>query len=130
MCVCGPVEIRWAILSRSKGSKQSSKIVINILEGYTLLRWTGGESTVGGPKAATSTSSSNSTNNDPERGSPKAGVPKGGAPNVGPRRVGPKISLFFSLSVSWNFGGVIEGWDLQMCTFGVLGLSCEAPAAL
>ena len=56
----------------------------------------------------------------------------------------PKISLFFSplplpffilLSLSLgvfslNFGGVFEGWDPEMYTFGVLGLSCEAPAAL
>ena len=30
---------------------------------------------------------------------------------------------------SWNFGRVFEGRDPQMCTFGVLGLSCETPAA-
>ena len=58
-------------------------------------------------------------------------------PSAGP----PKISLFFSSPatntfclpllgvVSLNFGGVIEGRDPQMCTFGVLGLSCEVPAA-
>ena len=39
-------------------------------------------------------------------------------------------SLSLSLGVfSWNSGGVIEGRDPQMCTFGVLGLSCETPAA-
>ena len=38
--------------------------------------------------------------------------------------------FFHSLLVfSWNFGGVFEGRDPQMCTFGVLGLSCETLAA-
>ena len=39
-------------------------------------------------------------------------------------------SFFLSLSLqvfSWNFGGLIE--SPPMCTFGVLGLSCETPAA-
>ena len=49
-------------------------------------------------------------------------------PSAGP----PKISLFFPLPpqfsflsssllrvFSWNFGGVFEGRDLQMCTFGL-----------
>ena len=53
---------------------------------------------------------------------------------------GPKISRFFSLSrheihsflpslgvFSWNFGGVLKRRDPQMCTFGVLGLSCASP---
>ena len=66
-----------------------------------------------------------------------------GPRTVGPRRVeprrggGPKFRAFFSLSrhnfrsfcvslsvFSWNFGGVFEGRVLEMCTFGVLGLSC------
>ena len=51
-------------------------------------------------------------------------------PSPGP----PKISLFFSLSrlkirsflcslgvFSWNFGGVFEGREAQMCTFGPSG---------
>ena len=55
----------------------------------------------------------------------------------------PKISLFFfslhrkfqSFFSLWgvfslNFGGVFESRCAQMCTFGVLWLSCEAPAAL
>ena len=38
--------------------------------------------------------------------------------------------LFFSLGGRFvEFGGVIDGQDPQMCLFGVLGLSCEAPAA-
>ena len=65
-------------------------------------------------------------------------------PEGGPRRVGPRRAqnfalffpspalifvLFLSLGVfSWNFGGVFEGRDPLMCTFGVLGLSCEIPA--
>ena len=40
------------------------------------------------------------------------------------------VSFFLSLGVfSWNFGGVWKRRP-QMCTFGVLGLLCEAPAAL
>ena len=83
----------------------------------------------------------------PKGGAPNCWAPKGAGPNlekVGPEGCGPQISLFFfSLSpatifflffsllgvVSLNFGGVFEGWDPQMCTFGVLGLSCEAPVA-
>ena len=43
----------------------------------------------------------------------------------------PLFSFFLPLLgvVSWNFGGVIEGWNPQTCTIGVLGLSCAAPAA-
>ena len=54
----------------------------------------------------------------------------------------PKFRSFFSLSrphvrslsslwgvFSWNFGSVIEGRDPLMCTYGVLGLSCETLAA-
>ena len=55
----------------------------------------------------------------PAEGSEEWG-PKGGAPKGG----GPKISRFFFFPllgvVSWNFGGVFEGRDPQMCTFGVL----------
>ena len=56
---------------------------------------------------------------------------------AGPHHVGPpKISLFFPspATISFflsplNFGGFCEGRDPKMCTFGVLGLSCEtAPA--
>ena len=43
----------------------------------------------------------------------------------------PVRSFSLSLGVfSWNFGGVFEGRHPLMCTFGVLGLSCEDPAAL
>ena len=73
----------------------------------------------------------------PKGGAPKGGALKGGAPKEGLKfRAFCSLSRrnflsFFSLSgvLSWNFGGVIEGLDPQMCTFGVLGLSCEAPAA-
>ena len=77
---------------------------------------------------------------------------KGGRPNpekVGPRRVvgarrvgGPKFRAFFfpvppqnSFFSSLSGGLLVEFWwclkrrGAQMCTFGVLGLSCEAPAA-
>ena len=60
----------------------------------------------------------------------------------GPEGWGPKISRFFSVSrshfrsfclslgvFSWFFGGVWKRRGSQMFTFGVLGLSCEAPAA-
>ena len=85
----------------------------------------------------------------PAEGPRRVGAPKGGGPEGwgarrvgGPKGGGPEISRFFFPRpplcsfflpllgvVSWNFGGVIEGRDPQMCTFGVLGLSCEAPAA-
>ena len=71
----------------------------------------------------------------PEGWGPKGGGPKGGARRVGARRVGgPKFRAFFSLSrhkirsflpslgvSSLNFGGVFEGRDPQMCTFGLSG---------
>ena len=79
----------------------------------------------------------------PAEGGPRR-VPEGWGP---PRRVGggpegwgprnlalfffprpPLFSFFLPLLGSWNFGGVIEGRDPQMCAFGVLGLSCETPA--
>ena len=44
----------------------------------------------------------------------------------------PATVYSFSLSCwsfSLNFGGVFEGRNPKMCTFGVLGLSCETPAA-
>ena len=50
----------------------------------------------------------------------------------GTERWGPKISHNFVsflpllLVLSLNIGGVFEGRGAQMCTFGVLGLSCEA----
>ena len=78
----------------------------------------------------------------------KSGVPKPGAPKGealkggGPKGVGAQNFALFSLSrhifhsflplllvLSWNFGGVFEGRGAQMCMFGVLWLSCEAPAA-
>ena len=86
-------------------------------------------------------------------GVPKPGAPKPGPPRVGPRRVGPKcggppkggvpkISRFFSLSrhsfhsvFPLSDGPFVDFWwclkprGAQMCTFGVLWLSCEAPAA-
>ena len=63
------------------------------------------------------------------------GSPKGGAPK-------PKFRAFFFLArhyfhssvfpllgvVSWNLGRVIKAGKLKKCTFGVLGLSREAPA--
>ena len=75
---------------------------------------------------------------NPEKVEPrKGGAPKGGARRVG----GPKFRAFFSLlppqfssfllSLSW--GPFVEFWwclkhrGLEMCTFGVLGLSCASP---
>ena len=70
---------------------------------------------------------------------PSAGAPP---PQDRPPPNRPKFRSFFSLSrrkfhsffslwgvFSLNFGGVFEGRDPQMCTFRVLWLSCEAPAA-
>ena len=72
-----------------------------------------------------------------EKSGPNGGAPKGGGSKGG----GPKISRFFpspttsfTLLVShcvfsWFFGGVWKRRGRQMCTFGVLRLSCEPPAA-
>ena len=35
------------------------------------------------------------------------------------------LFLSFSGVFSWNFGGVLKRRDPPMCTFGVLGLSCD-----
>ena len=68
-------------------------------------------------------------------GGPKGGAPKGGAPNGG----GPKFRAFFPSSATIFFlhslscGPYVEFcWCLkrrgpEMCTFGVLGLSCASP---
>ena len=78
----------------------------------------------------------------PKGGAPKGGAQKGGGPRVGPGRVGgPKFrSLFFPLPPHFRSFLCLSGcllvefrWCLkrrgpEMCTFGVLGLSCEAPA--
>ena len=67
-----------------------------------------------------------------------------GAPRMGRarREEGQNFALFFHLPQQFsfffpllgvssrNFGGVLKRGDPQMCTFGVLGLSCETPAAL
>ena len=85
----------------------------------------------------------------------KSGGPKGGGPKKwepkawgartqkkwGPKGGGPEISLFFFSPPAGNFflsslsgGFLVEFWwclkrrDAQMCAFGVLWLSCEAPA--
>ena len=73
---------------------------------------------------------------------PKGGAPKGGARIVGPRKVGSKISCFFFPSPTTSFALFVSHCvysrcflvfgkrrGRQMCTFGVLGLSCGAPAA-
>ena len=80
----------------------------------------------------------------PEGGAPKEGALKGGGAQPrksgAPQGGGPKISRFFSVSCphvrsfslslwvfSWNFGGGLKRQGLEMCTFGVLGLSCASP---
>ena len=91
----------------------------------------------------------------PKGGAPKGGAPKGGAPKGGapkgwgsegwggaPKGGEPEISRFFfpspaTISLFLCLSGclVVEFWwcfegrNPEMCTFGVLGLSCEAPAA-
>ena len=79
---------------------------------------------------------------NPEKVGPrKVGAPKGGAQKGGAQKGGgPKISRFFFpssatifhlLSLSW--GPFVEFWwclkrrGPEMCTFGVLGLSCASP---
>ena len=71
----------------------------------------------------------------------KSGGPKGGAPkHGGPKGGGPKIRVFFFPLPPHNsfispslVGPFVEFWccagTAQMCTFGVLRLSCEARAA-
>ena len=81
----------------------------------------------------------------------RVGAPKGGGPKprrvghrkVGHRRVGgPKFRAFFPLpatifflsSLSWgSFRGILVGFlkrrGPEMCTFGVLGLSCASPGS-
>ena len=77
----------------------------------------------------------------PFPGPPFPGPPFPGPPFPGPPSAGPaQISLFFTLSrrkirsflpslgvFSLNLGGVFEDREPQMCTFGVLGLSCASP---
>ena len=68
----------------------------------------------------------------PEGWSPEGRSPEGwGAQNFALffSLLPPQCSFFFlSLGfLSWNFGGVFEGRGLEMCTFGVLGLSCASP---
>ena len=87
----------------------------------------------------------------PKGGAPKGGAPKGGAPKGGPKprksggRVEPrragaqnfalffpcpaaKFVLFFPLWSSRGILVVFERRGAQMCTFGVLGLSCASPS--
>ena len=73
----------------------------------------------------------------PEGWGPEGWGPEGWGPNGG----GPKFRAFFSLSrhsfffsffplfwsFSWNFGGVLKRRCPEMCTFGVLWLSCASP---
>ena len=60
-------------------------------------------------------------------------APKGGGPKISRFFFPPPATIFFLLSLSW--GPFVEFWwclkrrGPEMCTFGVLGLSCEAPAA-
>ena len=64
---------------------------------------------------------------------PKGGPPKGGAQNFAlffPSPI-PIFAIFlFPLCLSLIFGGVWKRRGRQMYTLGVLGLSCEAPAAV
>ena len=80
---------------------------------------------------------------EPKGGAPKGGAPEGGHRMLGPRRVGgPKFRAFFSPlppqfsfflpslgSVLVKFWWCLKRRDPQICTFAVLKLSCEAPAA-
>ena len=60
----------------------------------------------------------------------KSGPQKGGRPKTSRffSLLPPQLFFFFlSLGVSWNFGGVLKRRGPQICTFGVLGLSCASP---
>ena len=74
----------------------------------------------------------------PKGGGPKprkSGAPKGGAPKGGAQNFAlffpSSATMFFLLSLSW--GPCVEFWwclkrrGPEMCTFGVLGLSCASP---
>ena len=79
----------------------------------------------------------------PEGWGPKGRGPKGGGPKGGGRRVGAQNFALFFLFPAGNLilsslskgGFLVEFWwclkhrDAQICAFGVLWLSCEAPAA-
>ena len=81
---------------------------------------------------------------NPENFGPEGWGPERWGPEQwGPEGWGPKISRFFSplppplsFFLSLSLGLLVEFWwclkrrGPQMCTFGVLELSCEAPAAL
>ena len=64
-------------------------------------------------------------------GQPSAGQPSAGQPSAGPPKISrfcfpPPDTIFFLLSLSWgslswNFGGVFESRNPEMCTFGLLG---------
>ena len=69
----------------------------------------------------------------PKGGAPKGGAPKGGGPKISRFFFPPPATIFFLLTFSW--GPHVEFWwclkrrGPEMCTFGVLGLSCAGPAA-
>ena len=64
-------------------------------------------------------------------GAPKGGAQKGGGPKISRFFFPPPATIFILLSLSW--GPFVEFWwclkrrGPEMCTFGVLGLSCASP---
>ena len=63
----------------------------------------------------------------PKGAGPKSGGPWAGVPKISHFFFSPlplPFSLFFSLSL-WGSSWCLKRRESQMCTFGVLGLSCE-----
>ena len=65
-------------------------------------------------------------------GGPKGGAPKGGGPKISRFFFPSPATVFYSFfhlfwSFSWEFWWCLKRRDPQMCTFGVLGLSCASP---
>ena len=129
---CLPVEIRWANCCGQRAPINFTTD-IDILEGQTLQRWEGR----GRPKAVRAVRRRGVPRTVPEGwcpevegGSPKGGGPEGwGGRNFALSFPPPLCSFFLPLLGvgSWNFGGVIESRDPQMCTSGVLASRTDTP---
>ena len=102
------------------------KLIVQVFLCVLSLTWVGSKG--GGPKGG-----------GPKGGGPKGGGPKGGGPKGGgPEGWGAQnFALFFPVSPQNSFflpslgvfSWCLKRRDAQMCTCGVLSLSCEAPAA-
>ena len=67
----------------------------------------------------------------PEGWGPEGGSSKGGGPKISRFFFPPPATVFFLLSLSWGpfveFCWCLKRRGPEMCTFGVLGLSCASP---